>query len=416
MATSSLLCHPTTMPSRTGSLSIVLLFAALLSGCLSPLAMHRAVLQYDRTVSQVESEMLLLNIARARQGLPIHFTAVSSVAATFDFRTNAGIGSQLFENGGPVFAKNFYSLNFGASVAENPTVSIVPIQGEAFTKRILTPMDEAKFEFLINQGLEPAIIVRLMARGIGVEWGEVRTFSLNLPHRREEYREFRRRVLHLSALNFARQLYVGPIEYEEPWPLRLDHPLTTQALDRGYRWIAVQANAEPRLSKHVTGRIVISNYDQAKLSNEDRLRLQQDAERYPRNYVLVDIRPGFPGGDYPWHGQIKLRSFSAIIGFIARGIAEEPEFHVDQDPRTPPVLRNPDQTLTIYEGSSPSSDAAFTVEFEGQSYAVGMDGARAGEESGPSWNREGFRLLAQLYQMTVTDVGRVMTPQITIAK
>jgi len=416
IAMSSALCHPTTMSSRSGSLSFLFLFAALLSGCLSPIAMHRAVLQYDQTVSQVESEMLLVNIARARHGLPMHFTAVSSVAATFDFRTTAGIGAQFFENGGPVFAKNFYSVNLGASVAENPTATIVPIQGEEFTKRILAPMDEAKFECLINQGLEPAIVLRLMARGVGVEQGETRTFSLNLPHRREEYREFRRRVLHLSALNLARQLYVGPIKFEEPWPLPLDHTLTTQALDKGYRWITDQANAEPQLSKHVIGRIVISNYDQAKLSNNERQRLQKDAERYPRNYVLVDIRPGFPGGDYPWHGQIKLRSFSAMIGFVARGIAEEPEFQVDGDSHTPPVLRNPDQTLKIYEGSSPSSDAAFAVEFEGQSYAVGMDGAQAGEESGQSWNREGFRLLAQLYQMTVTDVGRVMTPQITIAK
>ena len=62
-----------------------------LAGCLSPIALHRAVLEYDRTVSQVEAELLLLNIARARHHRPVHFTAVSSVAATFDFRTNVGI-------------------------------------------------------------------------------------------------------------------------------------------------------------------------------------------------------------------------------------------------------------------------------------------------------------------------------------
>src|SRR5512142_1717057 len=68
----------------------VLLFGAL-SGCLSPIAMHRAVIEYDRTVSYVEADLLLLNIARARFHRPVHFTAVSSVAATFDFRTNTGI-------------------------------------------------------------------------------------------------------------------------------------------------------------------------------------------------------------------------------------------------------------------------------------------------------------------------------------
>ena len=38
----------------------------LLSGCLSPIAIRRAVIEYDRTVSYVEADLLLLNIARAR--------------------------------------------------------------------------------------------------------------------------------------------------------------------------------------------------------------------------------------------------------------------------------------------------------------------------------------------------------------
>ena len=44
--------------------------------------MHRAVIEYDRTVSYVEADLLLLNIAQARYHRPVHFTAVSSVAAT----------------------------------------------------------------------------------------------------------------------------------------------------------------------------------------------------------------------------------------------------------------------------------------------------------------------------------------------
>ena len=69
---------------------LVLLFI-LLSGCLSPIAMHQAVLSYDQTVTRVNSEQLLMNIVRARYHRPVHFTRVSSVAATFDFRMTAGI-------------------------------------------------------------------------------------------------------------------------------------------------------------------------------------------------------------------------------------------------------------------------------------------------------------------------------------
>jgi len=45
-----------------------------------------------------------------------------------------------------------------------------------------------------------------------------------------------------------------------------------------------------------------------------------------------------------------------------------------------------------------------------------MDGVTSGEDSEQSWNREAFKLLAQLYQMTVTDVSCVLTHQITIVK
>ena len=49
---------------------ILVLTLSIMTGCLSPIAMHRAVLEYDRTVHQVEAELLLLNIARARHYRP----------------------------------------------------------------------------------------------------------------------------------------------------------------------------------------------------------------------------------------------------------------------------------------------------------------------------------------------------------
>lgn len=137
------------------------------------MAMHPAVMEYDRTVSQAQTDMLLLNIAQACYRRHLHFTAVSNLAATFDFRTTTGLTGELFEGvfaGAPQgFTKNFYSFNLGASVAENPTVSIIPIQGEEFAKRILAPMDETRFEFLYRRGADLAISLRLAAQAIVTE-------------------------------------------------------------------------------------------------------------------------------------------------------------------------------------------------------------------------------------------------------
>ncbi len=87
-------------------LGLAVVFVSL-TGRLSPLAIYRAVPESARAVNRVEAEMQSLFIARAKQGQPIHFTAGSNIAATFDFRTNGG-GTRLFEDKGPAFPKSFY--------------------------------------------------------------------------------------------------------------------------------------------------------------------------------------------------------------------------------------------------------------------------------------------------------------------
>jgi hypothetical protein len=379
--------------------------------------MHRAVLEYDRTVSQVEAELLLLNIARARHHRPVHFTAVSSVAATFDFRTNVGIRGGI----GPSTASTDRPLNleYGATVAENPTVTIVPISGEEFTKRILRPLEESHFDFLGHQGFDINMILRLMARGMILEDREKgRIVLFNTPARREEYAAFRQRLLHLASLQQARALYIEPLTYEEPFPVAPERALTpteiVAALDKGYRWsIKNQMNSQI-LTRKVVGRLVITNYEPWGLSNEERHRLNEEIERFPVDYVFVDLRSGYPGGEWPMRGVIQLRSFNAIIGFVARGISEEPGFHVEPDQRTGPVSMNPDHVLDIEETASAPNDAQFAIDFEGTHYSISKFPISRGMV--PSWNQEAFSVLANLFQMTVTDISNAKTPIISIAK
>ena len=57
----------------------------ILSGCVSPLALNRAVVAYDEAVTDAGSQQLLINIVRAHHRQPLHFTGVSNIAATFNF-------------------------------------------------------------------------------------------------------------------------------------------------------------------------------------------------------------------------------------------------------------------------------------------------------------------------------------------
>lgn len=402
-----------------GLLAGILLNAILLSGCLSPLAIHKAVIEYDRTVSQVESEMLLLNVARTRHFHPTHFTALSSVAATFEFQAAAGFaaaGSNTESLVAPVF---------GISSAEKPTMTIIPIQGEEFTTRILTPFDEKKIAFLFQQRVEPALLLRLMSSELILNgYGEV-TLLRNQPHRMEEYKEFRRRVLHLSSLNQSRELFVGPIVYEQVFPFSLSRSLSNQetlaglgillqAAEKGYQWTQQGSQGELSLSRHVVSRVAITNYDPSILTNQERQELALDIEKYPQSTIFVDIRPGAPGGDYPMRGVFTIRSFHTILQFLALGIAADPEYHVEKDPRTSSVSRNPPWTIAIEETEEKPQNATFAVTYKDRWYSI----RNAPKNTGPfqPWNQVAFRILGQLYQMTVTELSRTPTPAITIAK
>lgn len=382
-ATNRFVAHRDSRPGRgrpRHARNAVLLCATLWmslfwSGCVSPVAMHRAVLEYDWTVNRIETELLLLNIARTRYHEPIHFTAVSNIAATFDFRVNTGLMGLLA--GAP--GADSLSLTLGSSAAENPTVTIIPIQGKEFTTRLLTPIAEETIFFLAQQGIDPAILLRLVSRGIILESGVLS----NQPHRPDEYRQFRQRVLHLSWLQSERHLFIGPLQFT----------------DGGQR---------------KTGRIVITNYDPNTLSNNEREKLHRQAERFTRHHILVDIRPDHPGGDFPMFGRIKLRSFKAILEFIGRGIVEKPEFHVDPDPRTQKAAVNPARTLTIQESRTQPEEAIISARKRGLWYYIDQESAEG--ESFDRWNHEAFDLLYQLYHLTVTDISKIPSLPIAISK
>ncbi|MDR4478738.1 MAG: hypothetical protein R3B37_03160 [Nitrospira sp.] len=391
-----------------------------LAGCLSPIALHEAVIEYDRAANRIQSDMLLLNIARAHHFQPLHFTAVSSVAATFDFTANVGIfPTQAERNPSPV------SPGLGVSVAERPTITIVPIEGEDFTRRILAPMDSSRLSALFQQGADFGLLFRLMAKELVVSGYGESEYLRNDPSDREQYMAFRRRVLHLSSLNLARSLYVGPIVFEDALPISIPVNLppgeglaaldkVMLAQEKGYYWNNHAGNRTAVLTKQVIGRIAITNYDISKLPNEVRRRLNEEANQLPQNAVLVDVRPGDEGGDYPLHGYFVLRSFHAMMRFIANGIDIAPEFHVEKDARTGEIAKNPPWTLLIEETDKRPNEAAFAIRHESHWYSI----RRAPQVEGLvfPWNQEAFRLLNHLYQMTVTELRDVPTPAITIAK
>ncbi|GJL76269.1 hypothetical protein [Nitrosomonas sp.] len=430
----------------------------ILSGCLSPITLNRAVIVYDEAVTRAESEQLLINIARAQHHQPVHFTRVPSIAATFDFRINAGGTPALTGDAGGLLMPLF-----GGSVAENPTFTIVPIEGEEFTKRLLTPFHQSKLTLLLRQHFDVDLLLRMMAQQVHLQHHnsndavdsardenehrfrfkrgrhhntsryaieltpeqEHRVRLRSQRHRRQViyhnspsdqtgYEMFRRVVLHLSAIQDQKQLYAEPLTFERSWTIPADSVSAEgfQALEKEFTVHYNPSDNTYTLSKQIMGPILITNYDPDTVCCEERAQLHDLTSPWITNDVAFDIRPGYAGGDWPIQGSFRLRSFHSILNFLGHALGEESEYSVEKDPRTPPIDRNenPIMTLDLKVSDASPADAGLSVQSHGKYYSVNTAGPYS------HWNHNAFQLLYILFRMTITDAPSLGVPSITIAK
>ena len=416
---------------------LLLLLIFMLSGCLSPIALNRAVVVYDEAVASSMSEQLLINIARAQHHQPLHFTRVSNIAATFDFRFSAGASPALTGDAGSALVPIF-----GGSMAENPTISIVPIQGDEFTKRLLTPFHHSKLALLLRQHFDIDLMLRMMAQEVRLQpqkkqamhqhlhnknesgrhsrhqrrrlqYHETPTTYRNKPSDQVGYEMFRRVALHLAAIQDQNQLYAEQLTFKRTWTIPAEGESTPdfQSLEKEFEVSHNPKDNTYTLSKYVQGPILVTNYSPHTLCCEERENLYEETKTWHENDVAFDIHPDYPGGAWPMKGAFRLRSFHNIIHFLSHALGEIPEYHVDKDKRTPPITRdeNPINTMElILSDKSPKTD--LSVYSHGQYYAVNTMGPNA------HWNKNTFQLLSILFRMTITDPSSVGVPSITIAK
>ncbi len=381
----------------------------LSAGCVSPMALNRAVIAYDEAVTDSISQQLLVNIVRAHYRQPVHFTGVSNIAATFTFSANAGAMPAL---GG--LAGTTLMPIFGGSLAESPTISIVPIEGEEFTQRLLTPFPQSKLTLLLRQHFDVDMLLRMMAQEVRLMNPEQQSVYRNNPSDKASYEMFRRVVLHFSAIQDHNQLYAEPLLLNHIWKIPSSSivPDSFQSLQKEF---TVHYHAEDdtfTLRKQIPGPILITNYDPDRLSEEEREALNEHARDWDVSDIAFDIRAGHYGGEWPMSGVFRLRSFHSILGFLGKSLGYEKGYHVEKDARTPPILHNenPDQTMEFMASNSLPSGVDFSIRWNDRYYAVNTVGSHA------RWNRDAFQLLFLLFQMTVTDLPRIGVPSITIAK
>lgn len=361
---------------------------------------------YDSDLQRLLNQQLLLNIARQSRDLPVHFAIVSSITDTYHSTISAAIGPTQSTSRTGLVAPMFTIAN-----ERNPTVGIAPMQGDDYTRQVLTPFSAQKLTLLLRQRTDVDALFRLLAAKIVLEDSNGQRVSYpNQPSERDSYIAFRQIVAQLSSIQDRRALYVEPIYVEHSWTVPASQ-VTPESAASTYKDYTLKFNAQAQtynVTKRVVGRVAITNYDPARLPSAERARMQVEADSTPDDQVVLDLRPEFVGGEIPMHGHIVLRSFQGVLTFVGRGVTAEPEFAVSPDPRTPSIAENPVSTLGIAVNPTGATDEDLIVAIDGTTYALAPD-------PGYPWNRKAFALLGKLFQLSLST-SQVSSPTLLIPK
>ncbi|MFQ5491553.1 MAG: hypothetical protein ACE5GE_12600 [Phycisphaerae bacterium] len=149
-------------PKLLGISALVLVMGA--AGCqFGPSALTVGSAHYSDAVRIATSEQLLVNLVRLRYRDLSIFLGVSNISTQFQFNSSAGIDGSIVENVNAGKAKTPDTLGLSGSVAysEKPTITFSILGGEAFQKRMLSPLKVGAISLLAESGWRADRVLRL---------------------------------------------------------------------------------------------------------------------------------------------------------------------------------------------------------------------------------------------------------------
>lgn len=129
-----------------------LVFAFAAAGCvhgLGPKAIQQEHADYNRQVVASANEQILLNLVRLRYNDTPLFLGIGTIVAQYSLENHVGSGASLSLT--PTQSDGF-NLNGGASWAERPTVTLIPLQGAEFATQMMSPIPTDTITILSQTG------------------------------------------------------------------------------------------------------------------------------------------------------------------------------------------------------------------------------------------------------------------------
>lgn len=119
-------------------------------GCatVGPRAINAGRGVYAEVINKTEDEQVLSMIVRNRYDETFGMISVASVTASLSFSANGGVNVGLGSDDS--YSTNLVPLSAGVAYEENPTISYIPLGGEAFLRKMLAPVSLSQMLLISN--------------------------------------------------------------------------------------------------------------------------------------------------------------------------------------------------------------------------------------------------------------------------
>ena len=134
-----------------------------LSGCAVPGTLQKMAIDQNQVVAQTADSLALLNIVRAKQGRPLHFTSISRISGNMDISASAGLGGSA-EFAGPDAVS--VSPSLGAGIGTNPNFDISVHDSQDFQRGIMQPLPPETINYFLRTGWRPDLITYIFVERV----------------------------------------------------------------------------------------------------------------------------------------------------------------------------------------------------------------------------------------------------------
>ena len=133
---------------RLQSSAVLLTVTLATCGCatVGPQSITAGRAVYNEVINRTEDEQILNALVRLRYNETFGMLSVASVTANLRFKTEAGVQAGFGDSTN--FAGNLVPFSAGVAYEENPTISYVPLNGEDFMRRMISPLSVSEWVLL----------------------------------------------------------------------------------------------------------------------------------------------------------------------------------------------------------------------------------------------------------------------------